>query len=354
MITGVSDTLLSWYSLNARKLPWRETRNPYHIWVSEVILQQTRVDQGIEYYHRFIEKFPTPDVLAASPIDEVLKVWQGLGYYSRARNLHEAAIDLVARFEGRMPAEVNDLRSLKGVGEYTACAIASICFSVPVAVVDGNVKRVISRLYGITTPVDSNAGHLEVRARTEELLDSRDPGTFNQAMMEFGALVCTPSKPSCSDCVLQRKCAAFRTDPMGFPVRSKKAARKQRYINYLVFKFIQGDIRCTVIRQRLEKDIWRQLFDFPSIEAGRPVDAGWVKTQMELNGMTAGVEAGISFSASMKHVLTHQDIHASFWEIWIGGLGGWMMDSPYKVVPVSTIRLYALPRLIEKYLDGLQ
>src|SRR6056297_2378040 len=248
----ISKTLLTWYEQNKRPLPWRETNNPYSIWISEIILQQTRVNQGINYYYRFIKHFPDIYALANAPVEEVLKIWQGLGYYSRARNMHCAAHQIINNFEGKFPARFQDLLKLKGVGEYTAAAIASIAFHIPEPALDGNVYRVLSRLFGIAESPQKAKGKKIFKQKAFALIQNQPPGIFNQALMEFGALQCMPKNPDCHQCVLQNYCFAFQNKLVTeLPVKKTKINQRLRYITFLYIQY-QNKI---FIEQRKKNDI---------------------------------------------------------------------------------------------------
>jgi len=262
-----SNILIAWYLHNKRSLPWRETKDPYHIWLSEIMLQQTRVAQGLPYYEKFVSAFPTVHNLADASEDTVLKLWQGLGYYSRARNLHATAKYISNDLNGVFPNTFEELLKLKGVGDYTASAIGSICFNLPTAVVDGNVYRVLSRFFNINTPINSSEGIKTFKKLAQELLDTSNPGEFNQAIMEFGARQCAPQSPDCPNCVFNDKCLAFQTKKVKeLPVKIRKTTVKKKYFNYLVFI---SDDQKTILQQRLEKGIWQQLYEFPLIEADK-------------------------------------------------------------------------------------
>ena len=264
-----AETLLRWYAENGRDLPWRRTRDPYAVWLSEIILQQTRIAQGTAYWERFMERFPTVDALATAPEDEVMRLWQGLGYYSRARNLHAAAKQIVAL--GGFPSTLEGIRSLKGVGDYTAAAIGSIAFDLPAAVVDGNVYRVLSRCFGIATPIGTTAGKHEFTALAQSLLPENQASAFNQAMMDFGAMVCTPASPSCEACPLAPRCDALRTGRVGLlPVKKAPVPVKVRYFDYVY-------VRCggfTAIRRRGPGDIWQGLWEPLAFERRPGGDVG--------------------------------------------------------------------------------
>jgi A/G-specific adenine glycosylase len=320
-----TSALLRWFQENGRDLPWRETTDPYAIWLSEVILQQTRIQQGYAYWERFMQRFPTVEVLAAATEDEVLRLWQGLGYYSRARNLHTAASQIVAL--GRFPDTFETIRKLKGVGDYTSAAISSIAFNIPVAVVDGNVYRVLSRHYGIETPINSTEGKKVFTALAQSLLSTDQPATFNQAMMDFGAIQCTPASPHCFTCPLSESCEALRSDRIGqLPVKLKTVKVKTRHLTYIY-------IRCkdeTAIHRRLAGDIWQGLWEPLLIEDEKIPD---------FEGKLTLLKQGV------KHVLTHRIIYADFYllETQIKP----ELPESYIWINESEIDNYALPRLFE-------
>ncbi|PZX44339.1 A/G-specific DNA-adenine glycosylase [Nonlabens dokdonensis] len=309
-----SQQLIDWYTVNKRSLPWRDTKNPYFIWLSEVILQQTRVQQGLPYYKSFVKKFPSVENLAHAPQDEVLKLWQGLGYYSRARNLQTAAMQIVDN-NSKFPDNYKDLLQLKGVGEYTAAAIASFAFGESVAVVDGNVYRVLSRIYGIATPINVPAGVKEFKSLAGKLLDQHDPATYNQAIMEFGAIQCVPKSPDCSVCPFQSNCIAYQEQRVKeLPVKLKKTKVKNLFHHYLV---IQTPSKKTVLHQRDNSSIWAGLFEFPYIEAQGallPQEIIEEKFFKELVGESRFRES-VYNQQPIIHKLSHRKVHAYFWII---------------------------------------
>jgi A/G-specific adenine glycosylase len=303
-----SDKIVKWYLDNKRNLPWRETRDPYKIWLSEIILQQTRVSQGMPYYLRFTEAYPNVRALAAAPEQEILRLWQGLGYYTRARNLHKCAKAVVALHGGNFPETYDGLLSLPGIGDYTAAAIASIAFRQPVAVVDGNVFRVLSRIFGIDTAINSPGGKKDFTALANELIDTTHPDTHNQAVMEFGALFCTPKNPLCETCVFQKSCFAFsRKMQHQLPVKLKLKASRKRYFYYIVVEYK----RSLLMRKRAQKDIWLGLFDFHLVEKRKPVKAEKILDEEGVKKMVKG-GASITISKNYKHILTHQTIFSRF------------------------------------------
>ncbi len=335
--------LLPWYRENHRPLPWRETQDPYLIWLSEVMLQQTRVDQGLGYYLRFTERWPTVAELAAAHENEVLKEWQGLGYYSRARNLLKAAQQVMEEHDGKFPDDHAGLLKLKGVGDYTAAAIASICFHLPDAVVDGNVYRVLARVFGIGTPIDSTTGRKQFKELATELLDAKHPGDHNQAVMELGATVCTPKSPDCTHCPLQAKCVAFATGTIGsLPVKQGTTKTRDRFFNYLHIAAGNG----IYMRQRTGKDIWTGLYELPLIESEKPL------TKRSL-GTALGKVHGPGWSIMQKlevaqHVLSHQVIHAVFWSV--EPPKTFTPPEEWELVPRKKLEALAVPRLIERWL----
>ena len=304
--------LLHWYARNGRDLPWRHTADPYAIWLSEVILQQTRVSQGMPYYQAFLETFPTVQALAAADEAEVLRLWQGLGYYSRARNLHQTARQLTSEYGGTFPNTYQGLLRLRGIGPYTAAAIASFAFREPVAVLDGNVYRVLARVFGIETDISSLAARTEFSALANALIDRRQPDTFNHAIMDFGATQCVPVSPKCLFCPMQPHCVAAHTGRQHLlPVKTIKAAIRSRYFHYLVLQ--QGDRLAFV--QRQPGDIWQGLYDFPLVEAPEPLElAGILAARPQL---LAGTPAG--GYGPVTHVLTHQRLQARFFQFDFSG-----------------------------------
>ncbi|MDO9594162.1 MAG: A/G-specific adenine glycosylase [Lutibacter sp.] len=338
-----SKQLTYWYLHNKRNLPWRATTNPYTIWLSEIILQQTRVDQGMSYYFKFIENFPTVFDLAAASEEQVLKLWQGLGYYSRARNLHFSAKYIVDELHGEFPATYKELLELKGVGDYTASAIASICFNEPTAVVDGNVYRVLARYFGIDTTTNSSAGIKIFKQLAQELIDEKNPGTHNQAIMEFGALMCKPSNPDCGICPLNSSCFALSKNKVkALPVKEKKAKIKTRHFNYLV---IQSSDQKTKIVKR-ETGIWRNLYEFPLIETSDIIDEKQLiehKIYKELFCDSAATVV-LFDEEVLVHKLTHQHIHTKFWVVTATA-------SEHFSIPWNTVKKYPVPALIDNFLN---
>ncbi|MCB0520308.1 MAG: A/G-specific adenine glycosylase [Lewinellaceae bacterium] len=346
--TFFTQALLQWHTTHHRPLPWKGEKDPYLIWLSEIILQQTRVEQGLPYFEKFKAKYPTVKYLAAAPEDEVMKMWEGLGYYSRARNMHAAAKYIAHELAGVFPKKYEGIRALKGVGDYTAAAIAAFAFDLPHAVVDGNVYRVLSRYFGVEEPVDTTAGKKQFAHLAQELLDVRQPGRFNQAIMDFGAGQCTPAAPKCASCPLQPNCSAFHQNKVdSLPVKSKKLERRQRFFNYLVINQ-QGNV---FIKKRTEKDIWRNLYDFPLIETDRLVEG---KNGLEGNAIWQAWLGSSNYqllqvSPPFRQELTHQQIVARFWEIEV--------DGSFKAGEASWVKCgrqnlqdFAFPKVIVLYL----
>ncbi len=349
---NISETLISWYRQNKRELPWRLTNDPYYIWVSEVILQQTRVNQGMDYYYRFIEKFPNVASLAIAHVDEVLKVWEGLGYYSRARNMHIAANEVMAAYNGQFPSQYEKLIQLRGIGDYTASAISSFAGNEAQAVVDGNVTRLITRLFGIDIPVDLAKCKREVKTLAKELLNKTQPAEHNQAIMEFGALVCTPS-PKCNYCELQSACTAYLKGwASKIPVKKKKADSKNRYFIYFIIKDKNGSM---LIKKRTSNDIWKFLHDFPCIEFQDSTKLGEFIRSKRFKKFCADFSLSINkVSDIYLHKLSHQNLHILFMEIHSGSrLNQIDHDTIFNnsfVVANDKISSFAFPKAIEKYM----
>ncbi|RXP45886.1 A/G-specific adenine glycosylase [Lutibacter sp. HS1-25] len=332
-----SNSLVYWYLRNKRDLPWRNTGNPYYIWLSEIILQQTRVDQGMAYYLKFIAHFPTVQDLAFASEEEVLKLWQGLGYYSRARNLHFSAKYIVNQLNGNFPNTYNDLLKLKGVGDYTASAVASICFNEPTAVVDGNVYRVLARYFGIAIPINIANGIKEFKKLAQELIDFQNPGTHNQAIMEFGARMCKPQNPDCEICPLNASCIALSSNRVKeLPVKENKLKIKKRYFNYLV---IQTPSNKTKIVKRT-KGIWMNLYEFPLIETSFEIDEQVLIENSKFEELFKNVSTSVNlFNKNvLVHKLTHQHIYTKFWIVETEDTADFKVNwSEIEAFPVSTL-----------------
>ena len=310
-----TETLLNWYFENKRDFLWRRTKDPYKIWLSEIILQQTRTSQGLPYYKKFTKEYPTIKDLALSSELRVLKLWQGLGYYSRARNLHSTAKYILNKYDGKFPNSHKEILNLKGVGDYTASAIASICFDLPHAVVDGNVYRFLSRYFGITTPVGTSSGFKEFKEKATSLIDKSQPGDFNQALIEFGALQCKPRKPNCDVCPFIQNCFALNYDKINIlPVKRKVNKIKNRYLNYLVI--IDKNER-VIIEKRKGVGIWQNMYQFPLLETNQKIkNINEFNTQMISSKPKLDMrkEKWILWNkTSIIHKLSHQKLYIFFW-----------------------------------------
>jgi A/G-specific adenine glycosylase len=342
-----SNPLISWYNSNKRDLPWRETQDSYRIWLSEVLLQQTRVAQGLPYYLRFLEAFPDIKALATAPEKNILRLWQGLGYYSRARNLHSAAKAIVFEHGGVFPSKYVDLIKLKGVGSYTAAAIASFAYQEHVAVVDGNVYRLLARVFGLKDDIASPTGKKSFQALADYLLPLKDSSTYNQAIMEFGALQCTPKKPKCEECPLQFMCFAYvKNEQQTLPVKLKKIKKTTRHFHYLVLK--SGNKY--LMKERAEKDIWRGLYDFPLIEKKEFIEIGkLIKSEFANASENLIVKQE---SKAYKHILSHQTLHAKFWVLESKALEEYYKkEEKYRLFGREDIHELPKPVLINKFLE---
>ena len=345
----ISKLLISWYNQNKRDLPWRNTIDPYKIWISEIILQQTRVNQGMDYYIRFIERFPNVSEIANADQDELLKYWQGLGYYSRARNIYKAANQIVNDYGGVFPKQYHEVINLAGIGAYTAAAICSFAYNQPYAVVDGNVYRVLSRIFGIDTPIDSGAGVKTFAQIAQSILFETDPGLHNQAIMEFGALQCVPSSPDCENCPLRNDCKAFRMNYVSnLPVKKQKIKVKARFFNYF---FVKKDDR-TFVHQRSLTDIWQNLYEFPLIESNKLLSVNELLVHDEFLNMFSGIEMLKidKISTPIKHMLTHRHIYAQFITVTINSTNEKL--SEYTEIALGDIDKFAVSRLIEQFLEN--
>ncbi len=344
-----SRILMNWYRDNHRDLPWRRTRNPYSIWLSEVILQQTRVEQGMPYWYKFMDAFPSVIDLANADEKEVLRLWQGLGYYSRARNLQAAAQSIRDNYQGVFPKEYEQIKALKGVGDYTAAAIGSIAFNLPHAVVDGNVYRFLSRLFGIDTAIDSSQGKKEFTILANELLDKNQPGLFNQAMMEFGAMNCKPANPICNNCPFLDYCVALKSKSIqNYPYKAKKTKTRNRFFDFLIFT----DETHVLIERRSDKDIWQGLYQFPLIESDSMNKAEWDLIIPDLgNYLEIDNAQLVKNSHVVKHILSHQVLYAKFWWIKTDDLLQ-ISNNALIRVPWQKIDDFGMPQLIVKYLES--
>ena len=345
--TSFTKKLLQWFDTNERPLPWKGEKNPYYIWLSEIILQQTRVAQGLPYFEKFKKHFPEIKDLADASEDTVMKLWEGLGYYSRARNLHTTAKFIAYELAGVFPTTHEEILKLKGVGPYTAAAISSFAYDLPHAVVDGNVYRVLSRVFGIETPIDTTLGKKQFAALATGLLATKQAGKYNQAIMDFGATHCLPANPKCKTCPLQEQCVAFATQKISIlPIKSKKIKKRERHFNYLVLKSETS----ILIHKRIEKDIWQNLYDFPLIEADQFIDKEAIIANDFFQQLIGEQTYTLTkTSKPFKQLLTHQKIMAIFWEF--------TLNQPIKNIPANFILTnqknipnFAFPKIIDWYL----
>ena len=338
-----SNTLINWYLQNKRELPWRKTKNPYFIWLSEIMLQQTRVAQGLSYYLKFTTTFPTVFDLAKADESTVLKMWQGLGYYSRARNLHFTAKYIANELNGVFPTTYTEIIKLKGIGDYTAAAIASFSFDEPKAVVDGNVYRVLSRYFGIDTPINSSAGIKAFKTLADSLLHKKDPANYNQAIMEFGAIQCKPKNPLCMFCPLADSCVALQKNTVEkLPVKEKKIKIKKRYFNYIVIK---TDDHKTILSERKGKGIWQGLYQFPLIESNKIIGMNdLMATQEFQNLFPEETTVSLFNKKEIVHKLSHQHLYTQFWIVEIKRLKA--ANTQW-----SRVEKYPVPVLIANFLN---
>lgn len=336
--------LTNWYSVNKRDLPWRNTKNPYYIWLSEIIMQQTQIKQGLPYYEAFVTKFPTVFDLANASEHDVLKLWQGLGYYSRARNLHASAKHVAEKLNGVFPSTYSDLKTLKGVGDYTASAIASICYDEATAVVDGNVYRVLSRYFGVDTPINSTQGIKAFKTLASSLIDTQNPGDYNQAIMEFGAIQCKPKNPYCMVCPLKDSCVALQKGKIdSLPVKLKKTKVSKKHFNFLVF--ISSD-KYTIFEQRTSKGIWQNLYQFPLVETEQELSSEGFKAHPKINSYIKDLKFEYSLynTKELVHKLSHQHLHTRFWIIELDKL-------PKQGIPISDLKTFPTPILIGNFIE---
>ncbi|MEO0312769.1 MAG: hypothetical protein RIQ89_2426 [Bacteroidota bacterium] len=335
--------ILQWYHFNKRDLPWRKDNDPYKIWLSEIILQQTRVAQGLPYYNIFFENYKTINAFAKAPLSEILFHWQGLGYYSRARNMHHCANEIATQYDGAFPDKYESLIKLKGIGTYTAAAIASIAFGRSHAVVDGNVYRVLSRYFGITTPIDSTEGKNTFSNLAHELLPTAEPGNYNQAIMDFGALQCKPALPQCDKCPLAEQCVALREGKVNLlPIKSKKIKIKKRYFHFLHIAINNA----IVIEQRNTKDIWHSLYQLPLLETNIQMDLthGYLKKE----NFELPIKKISKPMIELEHKLTHQHIVAKFYKVELSS-----NEVPEQYIVTENKETFAFPKLITNYLKKI-
>lgn len=343
-----SDRILSWYAHNKRDLPWRKTRDPYNIWLSEIIMQQTRVAQGLPYYLRFLERFPTVGDLAAAGEEEVLKTWQGLGYYSRARNLHATARKVAGELQGQFPTTYKGLLALRGIGPYTAAAIGSICYKLPTPVVDGNVYRVLSRYFGVEIPVNSTEGSRYIADLAGRVMNLRSPGNYNQALMEFGALQCVPRNPDCGACPLSDSCVALSENKVAqLPVKLPKKAVRKRYFNY--FMPVDPEFR-TLLLKRKDRGIWQGLYEFPLIESDTELSDDLPSERLVKAGFSQLTKPRKFHKCNpvpLVHKLSHQHLYMTFRILHLG-------DGLKEGIPVTEMQSYPVPIPIANFMETVK
>lgn len=343
---SIEDTLLKWYHKNKRPLPWRNTKDPFTIWISEIILQQTRIKQGTPYFEKFITRFPTVNDLAIAHENEILHMWQGLGYYSRARNLHFSAKYIKTELKGKFPSNYKDIIKLKGVGEYTAAAIASFCFNERVAAIDGNVYRVITRLFDIKEAIDKSLGKNKVAAICNKLIPKNNPGDFNQALMDFGATLCLPKNPDCENCPLDTKCLSKQNNTqLKRPVKLVRIKQRKRYFTYIV----AYDNRHIFINKRKGNDIWKELYEFPLIESDAELNINELKRHESFKQITMNEKVlELKIVKTKPHILSHQKIESTFILLNLSKVS----NNSYTKILIQNISKYAFPVLISKFIKS--
>ncbi|WP_277486934.1 A/G-specific adenine glycosylase [Catalinimonas alkaloidigena] len=350
-VHNFSEQIIRWYRQHKRDLPWRDTQDPYTIWLSEIILQQTRVKQGLPYFYRFIEAFPTVLDLAKAEEQEVLRLWQGLGYYSRARNLHSCAQTIVSDYQAKFPQTYNELIKLKGVGAYTAAAIASFAYNETVAVVDGNVYRVLSRVFGVKEDILSSKGQKKFQQLANTLVPEGLAGEYNQAIMEFGALQCTPKSPACLLCPVNQLCYAYQHNRQHeLPVKIKKVKVKKRYFSYIVLR--RGNF--LYMKKRSGKDIWHGLYDFYLVENKHVIDGLENIDDFLVTEVMTNTNPTVEMSALYKHQLTHQQLEVRFFTLNMekGSLADSLLtEKGLSVYSIEEVKGLPKPILIDKYLS---
>lgn len=342
---GFQKKLLDWYDKNRRSFPWRENKDPYRIWLSEIILQQTRTAQGLPYYQSFISNYPNIDLLAKASEQEILKLWQGLGYYSRARNLHATAKEISNRYNGEFPNDFNRIKDLKGIGDYTASAIASICYDQEQAVVDGNVFRVLSRIFGIDYPIDTSGSHKLFKEKAQSLMKGASPGDFNQAMMEFGALYCVPKNPNCNECIFKNECSALNQDKVNLlPNKVKKIKVRKRFFHFFV---LIDPSKNTLVQKRKNKGIWQNLYQFPLIETSQKqkhfTDQQFRSLLLE-HQIKADFEMEKWNEHPIFHKLSHQHLEINFWIVEL-------KENDNLHTQINNIQDYPMPKVLQNFRD---
>jgi A/G-specific adenine glycosylase len=339
--------VMAWADDNPRSMPWKETTDPYKIWVSEIILQQTQVSQGLPYYLAFIKRFPTVRQLAMASEDAVLHAWQGLGYNSRARHMHAAAREIVYKYHGVFPNTYVQIRTLKGIGEYTAAAIASFAFGIRTPVLDINVIRVLSRVKGITADPSRRETRAEFFTILEDMISKEDPARFNQAIMNFGALQCTPRKPECTTCVLSRYCVALRDGLVEeLPVRKTRITKRVRWFHYFIIHDKQG----LILHQRTAKDIWQRMYELPMIETTSQRPPAKAKRKHFLHALGVASREHMKALSRQRQTLAHQEIRAAFYLLSSGKLATKTLPADYRFVTLKKLSTFAFPKVIRTFL----
>lgn len=335
--------LLAWYEPATRPMPWKGERDPYRIWISEVVLQQTRVEQGWHYYTRFIERFPTVADLASAPIEDVLKLWQGLGYYRRANNLHKGAVQVMKEHDGKIPQDLKAIKNISSIGDYTGAAIASFAFDLPHAVVDGNVIRVLARIFGIYEAFDTGSGRRYFQNLADELIDHKNPAIYNQAIMDLGATVCMPTLPKCQECPFQEVCYASQENKIGdLPVKTKKIKKRDRYFNYLLFQYKDQYL----VSLRNEKDIYSGMYEFTLLESDNTLHEYEIISAIENRS-----KSSLNYSKIIipkPHILTHQRLHVTFFKVELQNLIPIIKDE--KWVSKEQLSKLPVPKFIHDYI----
>ncbi|MDA3892034.1 MAG: A/G-specific adenine glycosylase [Salinivirgaceae bacterium] len=344
----ISKTLTDWYNTNARDLPWRNTSDPYAIWVSEIIMQQTRIDQGLPYYLKFLDHFPSVHDLAKASEEKVLLVWQGLGYYSRARNMHHTAKEIVLKFQGNFPTSAAELIKLKGIGKYTAAAISSICFGENIAAIDGNVIRVIARLFNIKEAVNKLPTLKTIDAISQKLIKNIDASIYNQALMDLGAIICTPKKVNCNACPLINMCEAYSKRSVdSIPLKEKKTSIKNRYFVYII---IQSNNKL-LINKREENDIWKGIYEFPLIVFKKKATLKQILNHVKFKTLVNNkFDIMVNHFSVSPHILSHQTIHTTFIKCTIAAIED---TSQFTQINISDLAEYAFPQLIHKHISTI-
>lgn len=344
-----SNAILNWYDENKRKMPWRKTKDPYKIWLSEIILQQTKVNQGIPYYKRFIKKYPSIKSLSKASEDDILKLWEGLGYYSRARNIYKTTQLLINKHDGNFPVTFNEIINLPGIGPYTAAAISSICFNLKEAVLDGNVFRVLARYFNITLASKTTEGKNVFLKLAKNLIPNKRCGDYNQAIMEFGALICTPKLPKCEECILNASCLGLKFKKVSLlPTKQKRHPAKTRYFNYFVI-YIKDSL---FIQKRINNDIWKHLYEFPLIESHKEMTKNEMQKEEKYLIFTKHFGfKNINLLKSTSHKLSHQEINCRFW---LADKASILKKENKKLLKVKKNKLkdFTFPRIIQKDLKN--